>query len=156
MDTIGSYMGADHARCDALLEQLEARASAGKWVQAETDFRRFEQLIERHFGMEENILFPAFEQATLNSTGPTSVMRMEHGHIRGIISRMASAVQQRDTDDLFGHADTLRIMVQQHNLKEESILYLMADRVLADRRQELIDAMDVLVAMAEINAIDAA
>jgi hemerythrin-like domain-containing protein len=35
-------------------------------------------------------------------------------------------------------------MIQQHNAKEESILYLMADRVLSGQQQELLAAMQEL------------
>lgn len=141
MDTISRYLSADHARCDALFAQLETSVGAGHWKQAETEAECFQQALERHFRMEESVLFPVFEQATDNRNGPTGVMRTEHQHIRIILSRLSEAVGQRDADDFFGHADTLRIMTHQHNLKEESILYVMTDRVLAGRQDQIIDAM---------------
>jgi hemerythrin-like domain-containing protein len=151
MDTISRYLSADHARCDALFAQLETSVGAGHWKQAETGAEGFHQALERHFRMEEDVLFPAFEQATKSSTGPTGVMRTEHQHIRIILSRLSDAVGQCDTNDFFGHADTLRIMMHQHNLKEESILYVMTDRVLAGRQDQIIDAMD---AAGEVGVLD--
>ena len=154
MDTISDYLGTDHTRCDALFEQLELVVGQAKWSDAETALQGFEQAMERHFGMEEAVLFVAFEQATGNSAGPTSVMRMEHRHLRDIISRLSQAVAQQDAEDFFGHADTLRIMMHQHNQKEESILYLMTDRVLSDRRDEIISAMNELNTVGTINYIE--
>lgn len=141
MDTISGYLGADHTRCDNLFAQLEACVGAGKWNQADSDLERFDQSLERHFGMEEDILFPAFEQATNSTAGPTAMMRKEHALIREIVSRVARAIDLRDANDFFDHADTLRIMTQQHNLKEEGILYGMTDRILAGRQDEIIEAM---------------
>lgn len=154
MDTISRYLGADHTRCDALFEELEASVSATEWQQAETRFACFHQALERHFGMEEGVLFPAFEQAIGSSAGPTGVMRMEHQHVRGIVSRVSYAVEQRDANDFFDHADTLRIMVQQHNLKEESILYGMVDRALSGRQGQIIDAMATIAPLNVGNAIE--
>ena len=154
MDTISEYLGTDHTRCDELFAQLELGVTQGKWEEAAVAFQYFDRAMERHFGMEEAVLFVAFEEATGSSAGPTSVMRMEHQHLRSITERIADAVKQRDADDFFGHADTLRIMMHQHNMKEESILYLMTDRVLSDRRNDIIDTMDQHGSVDVINYID--
>lgn len=145
MHTISDFLGTDHTRCDELFAQLEHVVIQAKWEEAQTACESFKRAMERHFGMEEAVLFVAFEQATGNSAGPTSVMRMEHRQLRDLTSLLSEAVSQHDADAFYGHADTLRIMMHQHNLKEESILYLMTDRILSDRRDEIIDAMRELV-----------
>lgn len=154
MDTISSFMSSDHTRCDELFAQLELIVTQGKWEEAEATCQGFEREMERHFAMEEAVLFVAFEQATGNSAGPTSVMRMEHGHIRDIIAHIREAVGSHDANGFFGHADTLRIMLHQHNMKEESILYVMTDRVLSDRRDEVISAMNELSTVGAVNYIE--
>jgi iron-sulfur cluster repair protein YtfE (RIC family) len=45
---------------------------------------------------------------------------------------MDEAITARDADSFLGLAETLMILTQQHNMKEEQILYPMSDRVLAD------------------------
>ncbi len=147
MNTISIFLGTDHTRCDDLLAQMELEVTQQKWESAQTACEDFERAMERHFAMEETVLFIEFEQATGNSAGPTSVMRMEHQHIRDIIRRVSEAVSLRDADNFFGHADTLRIMLHQHNMKEESILYVMTDRVLSDRRAEVIGTMSEIGAV---------
>ena len=150
MGIICDYMESDHKRCDALFEQLETSLDKQQWEQAALELSSFKQALERHFAMEENVLFVAFEQAAGNSAGPTAVMRLEHQHMRSILSRLIDAVGARDMNDFFGHADTLRIMMQQHNLKEESILYLMTDRFLAGRQGAIIEAMQAVDLIAAI------
>ncbi len=147
METISSYMGSDHQSCDELFAQVEASIDAKNWTQAEATFISFYQALERHFSMEEEVLFPAFEQATGSSAGPTSIMRKEHQQLRAIASRLNGAVLQQDSNDFFDHADTLHIMMAQHNLKEETILYGMTDRVLFDQRAAIISAMAGIAAM---------
>lgn len=141
MHTISDFMGTDHTRCDELFAQLELVVIHAKWDEAEAACKDFERAMDRHFSMEEAVLFVAFEETTGNSMGPTSVMRMEHRHLRDLIKLLSDAVARHDADSFFGHADTLRIMMHQHNMKEESILYLMTDRILSNRRDEIIGEM---------------
>lgn len=56
--------------------------------------------------------------------GPTQVMRA-WSTTRCVLCLMAPAALERGhVDDYLGLADTLLIMMQQHNMKEENILYL--------------------------------
>jgi hemerythrin-like domain-containing protein len=141
MKTISNFLGSDHERCDVLFAQLELAFTQANRDAAQAAFQRFVLATEHHFKMEEDVLFPAFEQATGNSPGPTSVMRMEHQQLRSLVRSLSEALTRQDGEEFFGHADTLRIMSHQHNQKEESMLYLMIDRALSARREDLIDAM---------------
>lgn len=81
-------------------------------------------------------------------------MRLEHKYVRAIVSRLNNAVEQHDANDFFGHADILRIMLEQHHLKEETILYVMIDRILSGQQGEIIDAMDAVDAINALNIIN--
>jgi hemerythrin-like domain-containing protein len=94
-----------------------------------------------HFAMEEAVLFPAFEARTGMSMGPTQVMRSEHEQMRGLIRDMAQALAGSDQDNYLGQSETLNMLMQQHNLKEENMLYPMSDQVLAPDRDQLIQSM---------------
>ena len=88
--------------------------------------------MERHLGVEEQELFPAFEEETGILTGPTEMMRMEHEQMRTLFAEMKEAMEQQNSDDYLGAAETLLIMMQQHNMKEEQILYSMMDQRLPE------------------------
>ena len=53
---------------------------------------------------------------------------------------MQDSLTNRNAEEFSGNSGTLNIMMQQYNMKEESILYLTTDRVLADQRNEIINA----------------
>lgn len=141
MDTISSFMTGDHHRCDELFAQAEAAASDRDWSAIAADFEAFLGSMRQHFKMEEEVLFPAFEQRTGMSMGPTQVMRMEHGQMRELFDAMAEAVKQQDRDEFLGQAETLLVMMQQHNMKEEQILYRMADQTLSAEMEEVLQKM---------------
>ncbi|RDE24559.1 hemerythrin domain-containing protein [Motiliproteus coralliicola] len=132
MTSISEFMTSDHRRCDEFFNQAEEAVSQGKWDEAQQGWSEFQQAIEHHFSMEEQVLFPAFEQATGSTAGPTSVMRMEHDQMRQLFAQVGQALGAKDADTLLGASETLMILMQQHNMKEEQILYPMSMRALPD------------------------
>ena len=100
--------------------------------------------MERHFQMEETVLFPTFEEISGMRQGPTQVMRMEHQQMRNLLARMSEAVSSENQEEILEVGETMMILMQQHNVKEEGILYPMADQHLASYREELIERMDAV------------
>lgn len=144
MTTFSEYMGDDHARCDQLFADAEAAVESGDWQQAGSANEHFFQAMQHHFAMEEELLFPAFEEASGTDMGPTAVMRHEHEQMRTLFNEMEQAVSAQDTDTYLGAAETLLILMQQHNAKEEQMLYPMSERMLQDEQAALLDKMRAL------------
>ncbi|MDE2088618.1 MAG: hemerythrin domain-containing protein [Gammaproteobacteria bacterium] len=144
METISHYMTRDHKRCDELFIALEETVSRRDWEDSAERFRGFSQAMERHFAMEEKILFPLFETRSGNRLGPTRVMGMEHVQMRDLFREMVRALEQRNIDTYLGLSETLLIMMQQHNLKEEGVLYPLSDQMLAAERPEVLEHMERL------------
>ncbi|MEW6120694.1 MAG: hemerythrin domain-containing protein [Pseudomonadota bacterium] len=141
MESIAEYLGQDHAHCDALFAEAEAAASQNDWGQAAAAHAAFRHAMAHHFAMEETVLFPAFETASGSAAGPTQVMRSEHVQMNALFDAMDAALRDRDSSAYLGHAETLLWLMRQHNLKEESVLYPMSDRVLVQQRAELLGRM---------------
>lgn len=139
MTTIRQFMTADHRHCDDRFAQVEEAVGRRDLVLARSSFAGFQTGMLAHFSGEEETLFPAFEQRTGMSEGPTRVMRMEHQQIRGLLQEAAEALAAGDVDGYLGVADTIVIMMQQHNMKEENILYPMCDQHLAGEAPELLE-----------------
>ena len=122
----------------------ENHVCKNSWSDATACFTQFKTTIEHHFEMEEQVLFSAFEQRTGSTQGPTEVMRNEHRQIRAIIAMLMKSLALQEKDEYLGHSETMNIMIQQHNLKEENILYPMTDQMLSQIRPDIIDAMSKL------------
>ena len=65
-------------------------------------------------------------------------MRMEHEQVRQLLSDLLAAAGAEDATDCVGIIETLHMVVQQHNAKEEGILYPIADRALEDQAAALL------------------
>ncbi len=141
MNSIADYLTIDHKRCDDFFVEAENHVVKSMWLAAEPCFTQFKAAIEQHFEMEEQVLFPGFEQKTGSTKGPTQMMRSEHNQIRAILQRMLDSLSLHAQDDYLGHSETLNIMLQQHNLKEENILYPMTDQVLMAIKPDIMVAM---------------
>jgi len=144
VSSISQYLSADHDHCDNLFIEAENAAAKAQWNNAEALFYSFRSGTELHFSREELVLFPAFEQATTLSGGPTEVMRSEHRQMRRILQELEEALKKRDIDQFLGETETLLPLMQQHNLKEESMLYRIASQVLANQADVLIEKMQAL------------
>ena len=141
MTTISDFLAPDHQLCDNLFATAEADAARGNWDSAAAEFSLFHKSMTHHFAMEEEVMFPAFEKRTGMTQGPTSMMRSEHCQVVDLLSQLAHAVAGKDRESFLGDADTLLILMQQHNLKEEQMLYRMADQVLEGQLDEVVGRM---------------
>ena len=132
MQTITNWMTQNHRTCDETFSFLEKMLNQQDWKQSAVQLQRFKSELFAHFDAEEQLLFPAFEQATGMTHGPTSVMRVEHEQMRGLFDALEQALVVQDFFELEGELETFHILLQQHNMKEESILYPMSDARLAE------------------------
>lgn len=130
METITAFLTDDHRRCDRLFADAEHAVSRTEWDAAARTHTALIAAMEHHFSMEESVLFPAFEGASGSPAGPTQVMRHEHAQMRELFGRLEQALNDRDVEAYLGEAETLLILLQQHNAKEEQILYPMSDRMI--------------------------
>lgn len=137
MASISSFMTGDHRACDLRLADLENHAAAGRWPEARTAWHAFEAAMHCHFRREEDVLFPAFEQATGGGGGPTFVMRMEHDQMRTTMAQIDAAVRAGDKKRVLALTESLMVLIQQHNMKEEQILYPMSEQMVDDARRVL-------------------
>jgi hemerythrin-like domain-containing protein len=138
MNEIQTLMIGDHRRCDALFTAAERAVAVPAWDRAKDAFISFRYSMQQHFAAEEEVLFPAFERKTGMTMGPTQVMRNEHTQMNDLMTAAYDSLLAKDADDYSGNSETLLIMMQQHNMKEEHVLYPMCDDHLVDQTDTLL------------------
>lgn len=141
MSKISEYLSHGHQHCDELFVAAENAVADGRMAEAETGYYAFRDEMETHFTMEETVMFPAFEAATGMVGGPTEVMRSEHVQMRELLAQMQAAFAKPDAYEYLGLSETLLMIMQQHNFKEEQILYALADRALESDTAAIIERM---------------
>jgi hemerythrin-like domain-containing protein len=139
--SIESVMKADHRRCDELYSAVEEAAGAGDPAAAKKAATAFIEASERHFTLEEESLFPALEARFPGALGPTTVMRHEHAQLRDAFEQLGAALAAGDLDESLGLLESMLVLLQQHNLKEERILYPMMDAQLGAHGAQLVASL---------------
>ena len=133
----------DHDRLEALEAAAFAERAAGDLQAAFDLYAEFALGLRRHIGFEEDILFPAFEELSGMPSGPTTVMRAEHREIERLLEAIAGGIGDAAADVDVLRGDLHRVLGE-HNVKEERVLYPMADdclgREAADRMVAQIQA----------------
>jgi hemerythrin-like domain-containing protein len=73
------------------------------------------------------------------------MMRHEHAQMRNLAKQMREALDSADKDKFFGLSETLMILMQQHNMKEEQMLYTMAQQHLSAESPRIVDMMESMI-----------
>ncbi|MBK7859824.1 MAG: hemerythrin domain-containing protein [Archangiaceae bacterium] len=128
--SLSEVLGAHHQACDEAWAAAEERASEGRWDEAGLLLSAFTGAMARHLSTEETVLFPAFEAATRIRGGPTLVMRFEHDQLRQLFGELEAALAAHDAARFAGAGETMMVLLQQHNAKEEHMLYPACEQVL--------------------------
>ena len=146
MQTVTEYLMQDHRRLDGLMGSCRDRVQAQDMKQAGEIFAEFRAGLMRHIKIEEGLLFPEFETATglARDSGPTGVMRYEHAEIIRLLDLIkelfdGAAPSASEFESL---RSAVVALLQEHNGKEERILYPMTDRMVPpDALRDLVSKM---------------
>ena len=97
-----------------------------------------------HHGKEEAELFPAMERCGLpRDVGPTAVMRAEHDEGRAHVRAMRTAAQATpfDAATFARHGGAFVLLLRDHIVKEDQVLFPMAEQMLAPAAKEELRAV---------------
>src|SRR5215470_16838415 len=135
-----------------LLEKAVARIDAGQPLPEgfpEWAPRFFQQFADQcHHAKEEDVFFPVLKQRGIpEQGGPIGVMLHEHALGRDCVGRMREAgrAQPFDARTFADAARQYVPLLRQHILKENTVLFLMAERVMSDA-----DDADVAARFAQV------
>ena len=153
--TISGFLGADHHRLTECWEEfLEAVKTCelhyetlfptgkGHRVAAVDRLSEFVFGLRRHIRMEEDHLFPLFEDRSgiPAGSGPTAMMRAEHQEIEAILRVVEKFLDVGDCATVIqtveGQPVHPSLLFRSHDAKEERMLYPMADRLFTQKEKD--------------------
>ncbi len=145
--TIAEFLSSDHQRLREAWADGRYAAADCKLNDVCKAFAEFSLGLSAHIRMEEEILFPAIEELTgVREGGPTAAMRAEHVRFREILARLVKALEPASCEAITQMLQSEPIppedLFNSHDLREERVLYPMADRLIpSENKIELILAM---------------
>lgn len=128
--TVNQFMTEDHRACDDQFANLENIIDSGNFESATSMLDEYYDHMIKHFDMEEKVMFPMFNEANCEGCNPTQVMIMEHNQMKVLLNKMKMALNAKDKNSFLGLSENLMFLAQQHNMKEEQIMYNLVDNAL--------------------------
>lgn len=136
--SLSEFFEQDHRDCDARWVDVEELLDTADIEAARSAWQKYDTSMRRHLAMEEEVLFPAFDaKSGMAGGGPVAVMKMEHQQMRGLLDQIGEAIEAGNAEEAMDIGDTLLMLVQQHNVKEEGMLYPMAENLLSGSWNDL-------------------
>ncbi|NLO18049.1 MAG: hemerythrin domain-containing protein [Arcobacter butzleri] len=137
--TINQYMTSEHRRCDDIFAELESAIDSGNSEASKLIFENFQNDMLKHFRQEENVMFSEFNSFSGGGCNPTHIMVAEHDQMRVTMDQIKDAINSGDKNRALGLCENLLFIMQQHNMKEEQIMYNLANDAL--NSQDIIEKM---------------
>ena len=125
MPALTECLQTDHRRLDAILAECKALASAGGFAAAADRFATFADGLSRHIDAEEDVLFPRPGRSMRRTRGPRP--RDALGARADPRAARPHLAALRASDPPGSHGASPRGRPEAHNMKEERVLYPMAD-----------------------------
>lgn len=153
--SISGFLGTDHHRLTECWEEFleavktcalsyETLFTRGKdhRVAAADRLSQFNYGLRRHIRMEEDHLFPLFEDRSRipAGSGPTAVMRAEHHEIEANLREVENFLGAGDCATVIQTIEGKPVhpssLFRSHDEKEERVLYPMADRLFTQEEKD--------------------
>lgn len=131
------FMRDDHLRVHALIQRIVTAAENGRFDRLADTIDILGAGLDKHFEMEESLLFPVIELKLGADCQPLIELKQEHAQftetvqiIRDLLARLSEDATQKEK--VTHTALTLQRLLRQHSTHEESFLYSVADLLLDD------------------------
>jgi iron-sulfur cluster repair protein YtfE (RIC family) len=89
-------VASQHHQLDQFHEIFESALARGDAAAAELSFSRFADALEAHFGLEEQVYFPALHGREVVAASELAELAREHDALRAAVAEIAAALRARD------------------------------------------------------------
>lgn len=127
----------DHDRLHDLERSARQARERADYAAATASFAVFAAGLRRHIGFEDELLFPEFERQSGISpeAGPTAVLRAEHREIEALLLELEATMGDPSAAVEVRWRQLERVL-EDHNVKEEAVLYPGTDQLLSERERD--------------------
>lgn len=141
MNDTANWMVHDHRKYDAALDECEVVAGAGEWKNAIQLFNTFVNDLKLHMRMEDDVLYPVFEEEAGDPEGDIAALAEEHDDIVRLLRDLAYIIKTNDFDHFLESLVPLHKAMIQHNEHEEAVFLSMGSDSSFMRRAEIMDRL---------------
>lgn len=115
-------ISSQHRQLDELFGLVVGALAEGRLRRAEARFRHFQDAMEAHFSLEDEVYFPALHGLRRGLTPALEELSQEHARFRSELVRIADTFSRQDPDDCACQLDDLTKRIADHETREESLI----------------------------------
>jgi len=134
MKTIPEIMLRDHARIHNLAGEIERRIKTNL-EDAEHLFIRLKWSLEKHFFVEEKVIFTVYESSGPVETEDLNNLLKEHRDILLLVRKIDDSFKNKNIHKLF---EELKKVLLDHANFEDDVFYPRLDEELSDKEKQVI------------------
>lgn len=138
MNSDDNWLVHDHSVYEDILFKCQDFVESGEWEEAKRAFNELVDHLKGHMAMEEEVLYPAYENRVKSRTSPTEILREDHDQLVRLVRDMIQVFRSRDTGHVLDCLSHLERQMITHHEKEEDIFLPMASVILDENKEEII------------------
>ena len=133
-----SWLHHDHKQFETAIHRCRVVCDDGDWTNVQEAFGNFVSAYRDHVRLEEEALFPMYEEQVGVSTEPTSSLREDHAQIFRLVANIQELISRAAWERVAQDVSLLYRSLIRHHEKEEEIFLPMASDALVSDKEEVV------------------
>lgn len=154
MEHTTNWLLHDHHKYDQMLNECEMAAEMADWKDAVRLFNAFIKDLKLHMQMEDEVIYPLFEQKEADSQSEISELHEEHENLVRLLSDLVSIIKTKNIDHFMDSLVPLHAAMNEHNEHEEDVFQRLGNDTLLNQRDEVMQRLSTLQAKKGNTTID--
>ena len=131
----------EHSGFETMLEECIELANLNLWEDCEDVFITFVRSLKVHMAMEEEVLYPAYEQHSDFPQDPVRALRQDHDRLFQLVRDIYQILKSRDSEHFVDAVKPVVVSLHHHHDKEEDFFLPMAGHLLMPYRESIVDEL---------------
>ena len=144
MNETSNWLLHDHRKYDALLTECEMAAGMADWKDTVHLFNEFVADLKLHMQMEDEVLYPFFEEEVSDAADKIAVLYEEHENLVRLLRDMVSVIKTKNIELFTESVLLLHGAMNKHNYHEEVVFQCLGENSLLTRRDEIMARLHAL------------
>ncbi len=136
-----NWLNHDHKNFESAVYKCRSACDDANWPLVQQVFDELLAGYRSHVRIEEEVLFPAYDQQPGVPADPTDSLRADHTQIFRLMEHIAQRLEQSSNDGLAEDLSLLYRTLIKHHEKEEPIFLPMASQALYSDKDAILEEL---------------
>lgn len=144
MDTTNNWLIHDHHKYDEMLTECELAADMADWKDAIQLFDKFTTELKLHMQLEDEVLYPLFEEKQSDDDDEMSILHEEHENLMRLLRDLVCVIKTKNIEHFMDSLVPLHEVMNEHNEHEEMVFEHLGSDSLLTRHDEITERLSAI------------